>query len=230
MPLERYLQRASEAGIARTILFSPFHSDYQTANRKVAGIIARDPVRFYGFAFVHAFRDRGRIHRMVKETVVEYGFCGIKVHRRDAVITREVCETARALSLPVLYDIMGEVAIIPTLASEYPDVTFIIPHLGTFNDDSRVQRMFIELLSRYPNIITDTSGVRFFDQLKAAVYQAGPHKILFGTDGPWLHPEVEMEKIYALKLSRSDEDNVLGGNIMRLIAGSHPRHPARIQR
>jgi predicted TIM-barrel fold metal-dependent hydrolase len=155
---------------------------------------------------------------MVKEAVANHGFCGIKVHRRDAVITREICETARAQSLPVLYDIMGEVAIIPTLASEYPDVTFIIPHLGIFNDDSRVQRRFIELLSRYPNIFTDTSGVRFFDQIKAAVYQAGAHKILFGTDGPWLHPEVEMEKIFAVKLSKSDEDNVLGGNILRLIA------------
>ena len=38
----------------------------------------------------------------------DYGFVGIKVHRHDARITREVCEVARAFGLPVLYDVMGE--------------------------------------------------------------------------------------------------------------------------
>ena len=32
------------------------------------------------------------------------------MHRFDARITREVCEAARAYSIPVLYDVMGEVA------------------------------------------------------------------------------------------------------------------------
>lgn len=55
---------------------------------------------------------------------------GIKVHRHDARISREICETAQAHRLPILYDVMGDTAQIELLAAEYPDVRFIIPHLG----------------------------------------------------------------------------------------------------
>jgi predicted TIM-barrel fold metal-dependent hydrolase len=106
-PLDAYLRRAEEAGIGRTVLFAAFHSDYAVANRAVARIVRRWPERFYGFAFVHPVRDRGRVHAMVREAVAQFGFCGIKVHRYDARITREVCEVARAYRLPVLYDVMG---------------------------------------------------------------------------------------------------------------------------
>ena len=47
------------------------------------------------FAFVNAERDRGRIASLVREAVEDYGFLGIKVHRYDARISREVCEAGR---------------------------------------------------------------------------------------------------------------------------------------
>src|SRR5262245_56249588 len=136
-PLERYLRRSARAGIDRTVVFAAFHSDYSVANREVARIVANRPDRLYGFVFVHPSRDRGRILSIVKQAVQLYGFLGIKVHRYDARITREVCEVARAFRLPVLYDVVGEVAVAELLAQEYPDVAFIIPHLGSFGDDWR---------------------------------------------------------------------------------------------
>ena len=65
----------------------------------------------------------------------EHGFRGIKVHRHDARITREICDVARAFALPVLYDVMGETSAVELIATEYPDVAFVIPHLGIFADD-----------------------------------------------------------------------------------------------
>ena len=224
-PLNKYLRRATRAGIDRTVLFAAFHSDYATANREVARIVTSRPDRFYGFAFVNAERDRGRVHSMINVAVQQYGFCGIKVHRYDARITREICEVARAYSLPVLYDVMGEVSIVELLATEYADVPFIIPHLGSFADDWKAQLALIDHLVRHPNIYTDTSGVRRFDLLEQAVRRAGAKKILFGSDGPWLHPGVELAKVQALGLPRSDEQLVLGGNLLRLI--SHARAPER---
>ena len=53
-PLERYLRRATQAGIGRTVLFAAFHSDYAVANREVARIVHSHPDRFLGFAFVNA--------------------------------------------------------------------------------------------------------------------------------------------------------------------------------
>lgn len=215
--LDRYLERAAEAGIARTVLLAAFHSDYALANRSVARIVAADPQRFYGFAFVHAQRDRTRVHAMVKTAVEQYGFVGIKLHRHDARITREVCDAARFFGLPVLYDVVGEVAPAELLAIQYPDVDFILPHLGSFADDWSAQLALIDHLVRHKNIYTDSAGVRRFDLLQQAVRRAGAHKVLFGADGPWLHPGVELAKIHALGLAPRDQALVLGENLLRLI-------------
>lgn len=216
-PLDGYLRWAAPHGIDRTVLFAAFHSDYRIANREVARIVKSRPDRFYGFAFVHPARDRGRVGLLVREAVEQHGFRGIKVHRHDARITREICEAARAWKMPVLYDIMGEVSIVELLATEYPDVNFIIPHLGSFADDWRAQLALIDHLERHPNVYTDTSGVRRFDILEQAARRAGAGKILYGSDGPWLHPGVELAKVRALGFSPQEERKVLSGNILKLM-------------
>jgi hypothetical protein len=224
-PLADYLRWADEAGIGRTVLFAAFHSDYAVANRGVARIVAARPDRFWGYAFVHAARDAGRVAALVREAV-GFGFRGIKVHRHDARITREVCQAARAWRLPVLYDVMGEVSAVELLAPQYPDVTFIIPHLGSFADDWRAQTALIDPLQRWPNVYTDTSGIRRFDVLQRAVRRVGARKFLFGSDGPWLHPGVELEKVRALHLSPEQERLVTSGNLLRIFA--RIRRPRRV--
>lgn len=225
--LSRFLRWSEEAGIRQTNLFPAFHSDYAQANAHVARLVNRLPDRFFGFAFIHPERDAGRVPAMVRQAVQQYHFCGIKVHRHDARITREICETARSWALPVLYDPTGEVSTIELVATEYPDVNFIIPHLSSFADDWKAQLNFIPLLERHANVFTDTSGVRRFDLLEMAVRRAGPHKILFGSDGPWLHPGVELEKIFALHLPAEAEALVVGGNFLRLISGVRNNARAR---
>ena len=221
-PLDAYSKRALAAGIGRTILFAAFHSDYMRANLEVARIVEQRRGRFAGFVFLHGERDRARAERMVSYFVRRHGFRGIKVHRRDARISREICEAARRFGLPVLYDVFGEVQAVHLLAEEYPDVDFIIPHLGSFGDDWSAQIAFVDSLARYPNIYTDTSGVRRFDLLERAVKTAGARKILFGSDGPWLHPGLELAKVLALGLDSRDQEAVLRGNLLRLIARRRP--------
>jgi len=117
----------------------------------------------------------------------------------------------------VLYDPAGETAVAELLATQYPDVNFILPHLGSFADDWAAQLALIDHLVRHPNIHADTSGVRRFDLLEQAVRRAGPHKLLFGSDGPWLHPGLELAKIRLLGLAAADEALITGGNFLRLI-------------
>ena len=215
--LGTYARRARAAGIDRTVLLAAFHSDYGAANAGVARLVAAEPERYYGFAFVHARRDAGRIGALVRRAVEQYGFVGIKLHRHDAPITAEVCEVARHFGLPVLYDPVGVVSVAELLATQYPDVNFILPHLGSFADDWAAQLALIDHLARHRNIYTDSAGVRRFDLLEQAVRRAGAHKVLFGSDGPWLHPGVELEKIRLMRLGAGDEAQVLGGNLLRLI-------------
>jgi uncharacterized protein len=216
-PLGPYLRRAAAAGIDRTVVFPLFHDDYPRANAELARLIARHPGRLIGFAFVHATRDQGRIASMIERAVKLWGFRGIKVHGHEAPPTREVCDTARAFRLPLLIDVAGKPSVIEMLAPEYRDVNFVVPHLGSFADDWRAHQQVVDQLVHHPNVYGDTSGVRRFDYIVQAVARAGPHKILFGSDGPWLHPGVEIEKIRLLGLPRKQEDLVLGGNAHRLL-------------
>jgi predicted TIM-barrel fold metal-dependent hydrolase len=216
-PIEPYLRRAHAAGIDKTIVFPLFHSDYSEANAQLARLVERYRSRLIGFAFVHASRDAGRVFSMVQRAVTRWGFRGIKVHGHEAMATREVCETARAFRLPVLFDVAGQAYVIDMLASQFPDVNFIIPHLGSFADDWRVHQQVVDQLVRFPNVYGDTSGVRRFDYIVQAVERAGAHKVLFGSDGPWLHPGVELHKIRLLRLAPDKVALILGGNILRLL-------------
>ncbi len=224
--LDRYMARAERANIGRTLLLPAFHSDYAKANRELSKIVETNPDRWLAFAMVHPTRDAGRIGTMVTEAVRNYGFRGIKVHRYDARITREICEVARWFRLPVLYDVMGEAAPMDLVAREYPDVTFVIPHLGSFSDDWRAHVAVIDQMVRHPNVHTDTAGVRRFDYLVEAIHRAGAHKVLFGTDGPWLHPGVELAKVKWLGLPPAEEKLVLSGNFLRLISNVRANLPA----
>jgi predicted TIM-barrel fold metal-dependent hydrolase len=166
---------------------------------------------------VNARRDAGRIFKMVRHAVTRWGFRGIKVHGFEAMPTREVCETARAFDLPVVVDVASRAEVVDMFAPQYREVNFIIPHLGSFTDSWKAHQQVIDQLVRYPNVYADTSGVRQFDYLVQAVKKAGPRKLLFGSDGPWLHPGAELHKVRLLGLSREAEAMVLGGNALRLL-------------
>jgi uncharacterized protein len=216
-PIETYLRRARAAGIDKTVVLAPLHGNYQQANLEVARIVARYPKRLIGFAFVHAKRDAGRIFQMVKHAVTHWGFRGIKVHGFEAMPTREICETARAFRLPILVDIVSRPEVVDMFAPEYPDVNFIIAHLGSFTDDWKAHQQVTYQLARYPNVYADTSGVRQFDYVVQAIKRGGPRKLLFGSDGPWLHPGLELHKIRLLGLPADQEALVFGGNALRLL-------------
>jgi predicted TIM-barrel fold metal-dependent hydrolase len=215
-PIEPYLRRARRAGIDKTVVFAPFHSNYDEANRQVARIVARYPDRLIGFAFVHATRDAGRIFSMVQRAR-KWGFLGIKMHGFEAMPTREVCEAARAFGMPLLADVVGRAEVVDMIAPQFPRVNFIIPHLGSFADDWRAHQQVIDQLVRYPNVYADTSGVRRFDYIVEAIKRAGARKLLYGSDGPWLHPGLELHKIRLLGLPQDQEKLILGGNAVRLL-------------
>lgn len=217
-PIEPYLRRARAAGIAKTVVVSAFHTNYATGNANVARVIARYPGRLIGFVFVHATRDAGRIFPMVREAVRKWRFRGIKIHGSEAMPTREVCDAARAFRLPIFVDVVSRAEVIDMLAPEFPDVNFIVAHLGSYTDDWRAHQQVVYQIARYPDVYADTSAVRRFDYIVEAVKRAGPRKLIFGSDGPWIHPGVELEKIRLLGLRKDQEALVLGRNLLRLIA------------
>lgn len=221
--IEEHLERARAAGIDRTVVFPVFNSDYAAANARLARIVRSRPRELIGFASVNPARDAGRAAAMIGRAVEVYGFRGLKVHGLDSFPGREVCEAARRYGIPILVDVVRRVAAVEMLAEQYPDVNFIVPHLGGFKDDWMTHLAVIDQLVRLPNVYGDTSGVRYWEALRRAVRRAGPGKLIFGSDGPLLHPAVELYKVRMLRLPPAQERLITGGNAARLLGLATPR-------
>jgi uncharacterized protein len=217
-PLGAYLRRARAAGIERTVLMPTFPGDSIRGNREVAAIAARRPGRLVAFAWVHPKRDAGRVDEVLDRAVAD-GMRGVKVHAHEAAPGREVCAAAMERGLPVLADVDGRAHLVDLIASEFPQLTLIVPHLGSFADDWRAHQGVIDALGRHANVFADTSGVRRFDYLVEAV-RRHPRKIVFGSDGPWLHPGLELHKIRLLGLPAAAEAAICGGTMERILAAS----------
>jgi predicted TIM-barrel fold metal-dependent hydrolase len=229
-PLGRHLERSAGAGIDLTVVVPVFHDDYGEANEQLARIVRRHPGRLVGFAGLHPQRDRLRLERLVGRAVEVLGLRGLKIHGAEAWPDRPTCALAVRFGLPILWDIVRDTMRLEMLARSYPELTFIVPHLGAFADDWRTHLAVIDQLCRFPNVFADTSGVRYFDALREAARRAGPGKLLFGSDGPQIHPALELAKVRLLGLPPAAERAITGGNAARLLhlaeGGPRRRHPA----
>jgi uncharacterized protein len=212
---ELTLKRMAEAGIDRTIVFPINNPQYEAANAEVAEICRKHPGRLIGFAKHDPQTESGRIRAMLKHEVETLGLRGLKLHRLP---TREVLDTVAELRIPVLYH-PEKVSNLHMIATEYPEVPFIVAHLGNFgSQDWTEHQAAIDVARRYPNVYLETSSVVYQRWLEQAWKELGAGKLIFGSDGPELDSRVELYKVRLLRLSPSDEARVLGGNVLRLLS------------
>jgi predicted TIM-barrel fold metal-dependent hydrolase len=208
------LRRAAEAGIDKTIIFPISNPTYEKANREIADLVAKHPDRFIGFAKHAPESEAGRIRRMLIGEVREMGLKGLKLHKLP---TREVLDTVAELKIPILFH-PPKVSDYHQIASLYPEISFILAHLGSFASANYAEHLAaIDVAKRYPNVYLETSSVVFFEYLEMAARELPPEKIIFGSDGPLVDSRVELFKIRLLKLPREHEAKVLSGNILKLL-------------
>jgi predicted TIM-barrel fold metal-dependent hydrolase len=208
------LRRAQEAGIDKTVIFPISNPTYEKANREIADLVARHPDRFIGFAKHDPVSEGGKIHRMLTKEVREMGLKGLKLHQ---IPTREVLDTVAELKIPILFH-PPEVSDFHQIASLYPEIPFIMAHLGSFASRDYAEHLAaIDTAKRYANVYLETSSVVFFEFLEMAARELPPEKLLFGSDGPLVDSRVELFKIRLLKLPKEHEAKVLSGNILRLL-------------
>ncbi|GLY00445.1 MULTISPECIES: amidohydrolase family protein [Actinoplanes] len=80
-----------------------------------------------------------------------------------------------------------------TLAARFPDTTFVLGHSGTGQLDVDA----IEVIAPRDNILFETSG-GYSVVLATALRRLGAGRLLFGTEFPLQHPEVELAKVRAV--------------------------------
>ena len=160
------LRRAEEAGIDKTIIFPINNPTYEKANEELAAIVRRYPGKFIGFAKHDPVSEAGKIRRLLMHEVQDLGLRGLKLHQ---VPTREMLDTVAELRIPILFH-PPKVRDYHMIASSYPQINFIMAHLGSFaSQDWSEHLQAIEVAKRYPNVYLETSSVVFFEYLEMAV-------------------------------------------------------------
>ena len=231
-PLDRYLRRCDEAGIAQV---QPARGVPLRLRRRQRGgrPDRRRPTRPVLRLRVRARRPGPGTDpaRWCGGPWSSSGFCGIKVHRHDARISREVCDVARRLAAAgaVRPDGRGHHGGAAGRAST-PTSTSSSRTWAASPTTGAPSWRSCDLLADRPNLYADTSGVRRFDLLEQAVRRAGPHKVLFGSDGPWLHPGWSWRRSGCCGCSPADESLVLAGNFLRLTRAARQPSPASRRR
>ncbi len=114
-------------------------------------------------------------------------------------------------------------ASVVALAAEYPEVRFVMLHMGSGVDVSLSPfgiSQAIEGACRHDNIYLDTTSMPYPKKVKEAVERVGSERVVFGTDnGGWDREyegqggnemEHEMDKIKYADLNKKDYENVMG--------------------
>jgi len=97
------------------------------------------------------------------------------------------------------------------VARKYPEFPFVIAHCGRWCDATR------EGITRVDNVYIDTSIAPLF-LIRKSLSIVGADRVLFGSDYPYSHPRIELEKILLLNLPDDKTEAILSGNFSRLVS------------
>lgn len=213
--------RCAEAGIDRCVVTALRNPTYPAANREIAKLCEKHPDKLIGFAVHSTIRETGHLRENLMEEVKSMGLKGVRTEDHP---TRELLDVAAELGIPVVYypDLRafpaGPVHAYFMVATAYPSVQFIMPHLGCYRTEvwwAPIQA--IDLAKRFPNLHLGTSGCISVKYMEMAARELPPDKLLFGSSAPELDPRVELHAARLLKLQGAARDSLLGGNMQRIL-------------
>ena len=82
-----------------------------------------------------------------------------------------------------------------------------------------VSNRSIDVAERNPNVYLETSGMPMHTKIREAVERVGPTRVLYGSDAPFHHPQVEIAKVRLSGLPPDLVHRVLSANGPRLFLG-----------
>jgi hypothetical protein len=192
------------------------HVETDADNDAVLAACARSGGRFVPFFFANPHRPADWYAKRAND------FRGLEispaVHGVPLTDDRTAALVAAAVSIghPVYVVCLIRqgcgVADLVKLATDHPDGTFVLGHCGTGNIDFHA----VELIADQANILIETSG-GYSTVLRAALHRLGPDRLLFGSEYPLQHPNVELAKFDAVSVPPADWALVGWQNAHRLL-------------
>ena len=81
---------------------------------------------------------------------------------------------------------------------------------------------------RYPNIYLEMSGMPMHTKIKEAYDTVGHDRIMFGTDTPFHHPTVEMQKVLMSGVDEQGLEDIFYNNAKKYFSDK-PKFHSKIQ-
>jgi len=217
---EDLIRLLDRAGIARSVVFAIDTEEpgvnYETENDKILEACGRYPGRFIPFCRVYPGKQ-GAVPEMRR--CAKNGFRGLKLHpRSDGFSFREcgeVLEEALRLDWPVMLHTERRRWCEPLEWEEtfrrFGTLKFILAHSG--KDNFKDAGM---LAQKYANVFLDTTTLSY-NRTKVLLKAAGPDKLLYGSDYPYSHPEIELKKYSLLLPEGQARRKVFGENAAKIL-------------
>ncbi len=204
--------------------------DSRRSNEITRAACERHPDRFIPFGHV---RPVDPWHPELRRITQELGWTGLKLHQGElrhggpdmTATTRAIVEEAARLGIRLVKIHLVDYGAIDALTREFPQVTWILPHMGCWGRWEDMDR-YCDLARERANVYLDTCAVWYYHAFGKAFRRSGIEKITFATDGYLFSPQVEKAKIDALRLptpyrtpALTDDEYamVMGGNMARLL-------------
>ncbi len=222
---------AAAAGIDKIALSSlgrksyiplPTQKQVNEANSDVLRIMQDYPDRVYGFCYINPLNPDWEDELKL---CAENGFTGLKLwiaaKCSDPIIC-PVIERAIDKKMPVLVhafiktngNLQNESTPydVASLALEYPEARILMAHAGGCRKEG------LEALRPAANVSVDTSGTHpEIGAVETAAEILGAGRVIFGSDAPGRSFAVQLQKVKAAVLDKSQKELILSKNFMRLI-------------
>jgi uncharacterized protein len=154
-------------------------------------------------------------------------FLGMKLHplidgyHPNSAAVHPLIELLLERDMPVLIHSGHPIFTLPwsieELAVNFPEAKVILGHMGHGN--VVYINAAIDVALRNRNVYLETSGMPMHTKIKEAIERVGETRVLFGSDVPFHHAAVEIDKVRLSGLTPELVDRVLGKNGRLLFLG-----------
>jgi predicted TIM-barrel fold metal-dependent hydrolase len=225
-PARVIVEVMDKAGIDKSIVFA-MSTTTKRSIEMAEQAVAQFPDRLISYAYALPNYERPVIKEL-EAALAGRLFRGIKIHRGECTLAEYVIDPVLKLAgrfgVPCLIDAAGNLAAARRLAETFPENDLIFAHMGAYGTtNAPLVDSFIKLAEDHDRVRLDLSGVALEAKIGEAVRRLGAGKLIWGTDGPYAHPDLvgfargELDKIRRLPIPQAEKEDVLGGNIARLL-------------
>lgn len=221
--------RMDRYGIERAVVspFTPVDLDYRRANRMVAEAVAAHP-RLLGFARIDP--RLGAVATAELEQCRRDGLCGVKADpfeqafQINSNLTFGFFRACAEARLPVLvvagHPNLSSPVQIGDLAERLPTLTVLIAHGGQLAMHGLGIMDCLLVVQTAANVYVESSGIPETGAeclIERIVLEVSADRVVFGTNSPINHPEMELERIHAARIPAAAKTQILGSNAARIL-------------